>query len=222
VVQRESECAYAQKVFNRIENLFERDHVAEDRLDQVRAALEASEAMCVAARAKVTEAAAAIAAAEARVERLQADLDDATLVTPRSGQVLYRLAEPGEVLSGGGKVVTIIDLDDIYMTVFLPTKEVGRVRIGAEARLVLDALPERPVGAVVSFVASKAQFTPRQVETAEEREKLMFRVKVKALENPDRLLKPGMPGVAYIRQFDAGPWPEALQMSRTERIDDDG
>ena len=96
---------------------------------------------------------------------------------------------------------------------FLPTKEVGRIQIGAEARIVLDAVPERPVPAIVSFIASKAQFTPRQVETAEEREKLMFRVKVRAIENPDRLLKPGMPGVAYIQQIDAGPWPDWLQPS---------
>lgn len=209
--QRQSECALAIKEFNRTKALFEKGHASEEKLDRDRTAKAVAESACVAARARVVEAAAAINAAAARVERLRAELVESRLTAPRSGRVLYRLAEPGEVLPAGGKVLTIVDLDDIYMTVFLPTAQAGQVRIGAEARIVLDALPDRPVPARISFVAAQAQFTPKQVETAAERQKLMFRIKVQALSNLDDLLKPGMPGLAYVRLDSAAPWPATLK-----------
>jgi len=211
VEQRESECKYAQKEHQRASELFKKGHVAEERLDRSRTALETAEASCVAAKAKLVETDAAIEAAKAQVQRLYADLVDMDLIAPRAGQVLYRLAEPGEVLPSGGKVLTMIDLDDIYMNVYLPTGDVGQITIGSDARIVLDALPRNPFPAVVSFIAQKAQFTPKLVETAQERQKLMFRVKVKAKKDPTRLLKPGMPGMAYLRKNDAGPWPDALK-----------
>mgnify|MGYP000146600812 CR=1 FL=1 len=207
VDQRDSQCAYAQSEHRRIRQLMARSHTSEDALDRARADAEAAEAACRAARAQRLEAEAGIEAARAAVERIEAELADAALHAPRGGRVLFRLAEPGEVLAAGGRLLTLVDLDDVYMIVYLPTARVGKIPVGAEARLLLDALPDRPVKARVSFVADEAQFTPKHVETREERQKLMFRVKVRALENPQGLLKPGMPGLAYIRQSDAETWP---------------
>ena len=91
----------------------------------------------------------------------------------------YQLARNGEVVAAGGKILTILDLQDVYMTVFLPAATAGKLEIGGEARIILDPVPQYVIPASVSFIAADAQFTPKTVETAEEREKLMFRVKLK-------------------------------------------
>jgi HlyD family secretion protein len=126
------------------------------------------------------------------------------------------VAQPGEVLGAGGKVLNIVDLGDVYMTFFLPTEQAGRLQIGSEVHLVFDALPEYVVPARVTFVADVAQFTPKTVETAEERQKLMFRVKAKLpselLKKYIRLVKTGVPGVAYVQVAPNAPWPANLQV----------
>ena len=118
------------------------------------------------------------------------------------------------MLPAGGKVVTVLDLADVYMTVFLPTEQAGRVGYGAEARMVLDAFPELVLPASVSFASPEAQFTPKEVETRTEREKLMFRFKVKIdqalLEQHLEQVKTGIPGVSYVRLADGGEWPAHL------------
>jgi HlyD family secretion protein len=157
---------------------------------------------------------AAIEAAQASIERIRVDIADSELRAPRAGRVLYRLAEAGEVLGVGGKVLTLLDLTDVYMVIFLPETVVGRVALGAEARIVLDAAPEYVIPAKVSFVASRAQFTPKQVETREAREKLSFRVKLRIdpelLRHYEPLVKTGVPGVAYVRLQPEIAWPENL------------
>jgi HlyD family secretion protein len=129
--------------------------------------------------------------------------------------VLYRLAEPGEVLGAGGRVATVLDLSDIYMTIFLPADIAGRVAIGAQARIVLDAQPQQPIPAQVSFVSARAQFTPKQVETKNERERMVFRVKLRVpqtlvQQNLDQV-KTGVLGVAYVQLDKSAPWPSWLQ-----------
>jgi len=172
-------------------------------------------ALLAEAEAKVLEAQAAMDAAIAAAETIAADIDDCILKSPVKGRILYRLAEPGEVLSAGGKVLTVLELTDVYMTIFLPTRLAGRVRFGADARLVFDALPDLTVPAKVSFVAPQAQFSPKEVETRTEREKLMFRIKVKI--DPELLLqhfadvKTGVPGVAYVRLDPEAEWPEDIR-----------
>src|SRR5699024_1036955 len=122
----------------------------------------------------------------------------------------------GEVLGNGGKVVNLVDLADVYMTVFLTEREAGRVPLGAEARIILDALPQYVIPAKVSFVSSVAQFTPKSVETRDERQKLMFRTKVRI--DPELLnqyieyVKTGVPGVAYIRLDPESDWPTHLEV----------
>jgi HlyD family secretion protein len=193
--------------------------MADAALVQHVAQREAAVAALAAARIDVDYREAAIAAAAAHVERIKTDVADSTLTSPIRGRVLYRLAEPGEVLAAGGKVVTVLELSDVYMTIFLPAEEAGRAVIGSEGRIVLDAAPHLVIPAAVSFVAPRAQFTPKEVETRTEREKLMFRVKVRI--DPELLarhadkVKTGLPGMAYVRLDARAEWPEHLHVKLT-------
>jgi HlyD family secretion protein len=217
VVQRESERRLARAELARFESLMDKGHVSREQLDQARTAAETAAAALQAARVQVASADAGIEAARASIRQIQTNIDDSRLVSPVGGRVLYRLAEPGEVLAAGGKVATVLDVSDVYMTIFLPTAEAGKVRVGAEARIILDALPDYVVPAEVSFVAAEAQFTPKSVETRTEREKLMFRVRIRI--DPELLrayrdrVKTGVPGEAYVRLDERQPWPEALQVA---------
>jgi HlyD family secretion protein len=190
--------------------------MSEAALVQQEAQRAAADAALAAARIDVDYREAAIAAAAARIERIRTDIGDSTLIAPIRGRVLYRLAEPGEVLAAGGKVVTVLELSDVYMTIYLPTEEAGRTVIGAEGRIVLDAAPYLVIPAAVSFVAPRAQFTPKEVETRAEREKLMFRVKVRIdpelLARNSEKVKTGLPGVAYVRLDPRADWPERLRV----------
>jgi HlyD family secretion protein len=214
LTQRESERNLARIELARTQSLAERNAASLQRLDQDRTRSETAEAAWRAAQEQLHEAESAIAGAEASVQRIQTLLDESTLVSPIRGRVIYRLAEPGEVLDAGGKVVTVLDLTDVYMTIFLPTEEAGRIAYGAEARMELDAFPELVLPASVSFASPEAQFTPKEVETHTEREKLMFRFKVKIdqalLEQHLEQVKTGIPGVSYIRLAGAGEWPDHL------------
>lgn len=142
VKQRQSELTYARNEYGRSSRLSNEGHVSVERLDQDRNALTTAEAALQAANVQVLEAQAAIEAARAAVDRIQSNIDDSVLVSPIDGRVLYRLAEPGEVLAAGGRVVTVLDLTDVFMTIFLPTQQAGRVTVGDEARIILDALPD--------------------------------------------------------------------------------
>lgn len=197
------------------EDLVGRGFISRNKLDTDQSGMEGAMAGMAQASSRVAESEAAVTAADARVDSLRATLADTALKAPVAGRVLYRLAEPGEVLGAGGKALTLVDLADMFMTIYLPTEKAGQVALDAEARIVLDAFPDRPIPARVSFVAPKAQFTPREVETRSERDKLMFRIKVKPdpawlAANRD-LAKGGMPGVAYVRLDAATAWPERLQ-----------
>jgi HlyD family secretion protein len=206
-----SRVSLARQELERDQALLEKGFVSGQRIAQRRTDLETAEARLAAADAHYADVTEAVSAAVSEAQRIRVELEEATLTAPRGGRVLYRLAEPGEILPAGGKILTIVDLDDVYMTLFLPAADAGRVRIGADARIRLDALPERAFRARVTFVASEAQFTPKEVETASEREKLVFRVKAQLTEREPTLLKPGMPGMAYVRLDAAAEWPDWLK-----------
>lgn len=167
------------------------------------------------AQAGVVQASSAIDAARATADRLRAEIADAVLVAPIRSRIETRLAEPGEVLPAGGRVFSLLDLADVYMYIFLPEKITGKVRLGSEARIVLDAAQQYPVRAVVSYVSPAAQFTPKTVETAEERHNLTFRVKLQVpkerLRQYEPLVKSGLPGMGYVRFDEKAPWPERIQ-----------
>lgn len=231
IAQRKAELDAAQRRVARSEDLAPKDAVPVSKLDDDRAAFQAAKAAVGAAEAQAAAAQAAIGraksdvigaeatveAARATIQRIQADIDDSVLRSPRDGRVQYRVAQPGEVLSPGGVVLNMVDLADVYMTFFLPTEQAGRVALGTEARLVLDAAPLYVIPAQISFVADVAQFTPKTVETAEERQKLMFRIKAKIA--PDLLrkhlnqVKTGLPGMAYVRLDPRVDWPLELQVT---------
>ena len=230
VAQRKAELDAAQKRFARTKELASKAVVPVQTLDDdsarfasATAAVSAAEAQSAAAdaaidtaRSEVVDARSQVEAERATIQRIQSDIDDSELRSPVDGRVQYRVAEPGEVLSAGGRVLNLVNLTDVYMTFFLPTEQAGRVAIGAEARVVLDAAPEYVIPARVSFVADVAQFTPKTVETAEERQKLMFRIKARIA--PDLLqqhlhqVKTGLPGMAYVRLNPQAEWPAELQV----------
>ena len=215
IAQRRSETLLAERDLERARALYVNANMSAKDYDRARSTMDTAKASTTQAEAQSAEAEAAIAASLAQKERIQVDLKDSVLTAPRSGRVQFRLAEPGEVLASGGKVLTLIDPTDVYMTIFLPAAEAGKVALGAEARIVLDAAPGLVIPAAVSFVADKAQFTPKEVETRTEREKLMFRIKVKIdpelVKGHEAQVKPGLPGVAYVQLDKAVQWPSSLQ-----------
>jgi HlyD family secretion protein len=234
VAQREAELDLAQREYARSESLRATNAMSQEEFDTKRSALHRAKAALASSKANVAAADAAIAtahaqiiaakadveSAQATIERIQADINDSTLKAPRAGRVQYRVAQPGEVLPGGGKVLNMIDLNDVYMTFFLPTDWAGRVKLGAEARIVLDSAPQFVIPAKVTFVADVAQFTPKTVETAQERQKLTFRVKAhippELLQKYVRDVKTGLPGVAYVQLDPQAEWPAHLQVRLPE------
>ncbi|WP_372073513.1 HlyD family efflux transporter periplasmic adaptor subunit [Tistrella mobilis] len=228
IAQREAERDAAAKRLGRTEMLSRRGSVSDQILDDDRARLQGAVAAVAAARAQLAAADAAIGsaasgvidaeagveAAAATLQRIRADLADAELKAPRDGRIQFRVAQPGEVLAAGGAVLNMVDLGDVYMTFFLPTAEAGRVALGTEVRLVLDAAPQYVIPAEISFVSDVAQFTPKTVETAVEREKLMFRVRARIapdlLQKYIRQVKTGLPGMAYVRLAPDVAWPSTL------------
>ncbi len=219
LVQRQSDLTLARQELERALPLVKSGAMAQRVADQRQGALNASEATVAAATAQLRTREQTAKAADAAVKVIQTRIDDATLTAPVTGRVLYRLAQPGEVLAGGGKLLTLVSLADVYMEVFLPSAQAFRAAIGAQARIKLDII-DVAIPATVSFVSPESQFTPKQVETPSEREKLMFRVKVRipqklVMEHIDQV-KTGVRGVAYIR-LAAEPgvapsaWPEFLQ-----------
>lgn len=193
---------------------------AEAATTAARAQAGAAQAAVDAARSQVAGAQAAVTAGEAALARAETYVDDSTLKAPRPGRVQYRVANVGEIVPAGGKVLNMVDPSDVYMTFFLPATVAGTVGIGSEVRIVLDAAPQYVIPARVSFVSATAQFTPRTVETASEREKLMFRVRGQI--DRDLLLKhlnqvkTGLPGVAWMRIDASREWPSSLAVKLPE------
>lgn len=234
VVQRKSELDALQRRLARTRTLVKSGAVSQLDFDDDRAKAQGAKAAVNAAQAQVAAAQAAIeaaqsqvaglgsgvTAAEAVVTRIEADILDSGLTSPRAGRVQYLVAQPGEVLAAGGKVLNLVDLSDVYMTFFLPETAVGKVALGSEVRVVLDAAPLYVIPAKVSYVASTAQFTPKTVETASERQKLMFRVKAQfsreLLQKNLKMVKTGLPGVAWLKLDAKAAWPANLEIKVPE------
>ncbi|MBC7159901.1 MAG: HlyD family efflux transporter periplasmic adaptor subunit [Porphyrobacter sp.] len=230
VRQREAELNAARKRLARSETLAREGATAVQERDDDQARVEGASAAVEAARAQLAAVDAAIGTARSQVigarsnvdavlatiERIEADIRDSELRAPVGGRVQYRIAQPGEVVAGGGRVLNLVDLTDVYMTFFLPETVAGRVALGSEARIVLDAAPDFVIPARISFVADVAQFTPKTVETESERQKLMFRVRAQIdpalLERNITQVKTGLPGVAYVRVAPDVAWPDELAL----------
>ncbi len=215
VVQLETQETLAQQEFDRTQNLVKQGWATHELFDQRTQQLTAAQAALRAGRSRLLEAQHANEAATHNAELLKVNIADNTLVAPRLGRIQYRLANTGEVLPAGGKVFTTLDVNYVYMDVYLPTADAGRVKIGSDARIVLDAYPNRPVPAHVSFLATQNQFDPKFVETKEERDKLMFRVRARIdpelLKEHVESVRSGLPGIAYVRLDPKTAWPERLE-----------
>ena len=214
VASDEAQLNFANEQMRRTATLVDKGWSTHETYDLREQQLKSADAAVKAALSQVDEARAAVQTADARVKELQAVVDDSTIKSPVRGRVQYRLVEPGAVLPPGGKIATLIDLSDVYTTVFLPAPVAGRLKIGDEARVVVDAAPEYVFPATVSFVAPESQFTPKTVEVQSEREQLVFRVKLQAplqlLKGIEDQVKAGLRGVGYVRTDPAAVWPARL------------
>ncbi len=218
VAEARARLALAQSEQVRAETLSERDVLSRANLDIKRTETQLAEAGLAAAEAtKIAQERSVEAEAAARAE-IAARIADATLFAAGPARVLYRLAQPGEVIGSGGKILTLVSLENVYMEFFLPATDAPKVRIGDDARIVADIMPDMAIPATVAFVSPQAQFTPKQVETQTERESLMFRIRVNI---PPELIaaridqvKTGVRGVTWVRLVAADgslpDWPDGL------------
>jgi HlyD family secretion protein len=216
VLQKISNLNNAENRYKRAKSLIVKNATSLQTYENDLAIYESAKAELAVAQANVKQAHAAIEAAIADVNRIDVDIKDSTIVAPLKGRIQYRIAEPGEVVSSGGRLLNLVDLTDVYMTFFLPEGTAGKVRLGAPARILLDAIPNYPIPATISYVASTAQFTPKTVETKVEREKLMFRIKARIapelLSRYIQYVKTGLPGVAWVKINPDVPWPDFLKV----------
>jgi HlyD family secretion protein len=213
VAQAEADLAGAQKDLDRQQGLLEagsgtgkgRDD-ALTRRDVATARLEAARETLRKLRAgsrteEIDAARARLAAADARIAELEQQVKDAITASPLVGVVTEKIAERGELLPAGARLLVITDLEDAWLTVYVAEPDLARIRIGQEADVVTDDGQTRK--GKVTFIASQAEFTPKNVQTRDERVKLVYKVKV-GLENADGLFKPGMPAEARLRAAGAG------------------
>jgi len=216
ITSRQSQLEFSKTDFARGQELIKTGYITKQSFDQRRRNYDAAAAAVTAATAQRDQAKSAIKNSEAEVERIQSIITDLTLVSPRNGRVQYLLARAGEVVAAGAPIVTILDLTDVYMTLFLPAADAGKLSIGDEARIILDPVPDYIIPAKVSFVAADAQFTPKTVETTDERTKLTFRIKLQVdpnvLQTFYKKVKTGIRGMGFVRTKTNVDWPPELQV----------
>jgi HlyD family secretion protein len=215
IAKRQSEIALAKIETDRVGRMLAENASSQREYDVRKMTLATTTSSLAEERARLSAARQQVTVAEANVATIQTRIDDATLVSPVLGRVLYRLAEPGEVLGAGGKVITLVNLEDVYMEIFLPSAQAAALKVGAEGRITVDSQPDRAAVGYVTFVSPEAQFTPKEVETQSEREKLMFRVKIQIpkelVGNYIESIKTGIRGVGYVKVNESAAWPEWLQ-----------
>jgi HlyD family secretion protein len=144
--------------------------------------------------------------ADAALAEAQSVLHDLTIVAPTDGTVTTRMVDVGEVVVGGAPLLELVDLDRLYLQVYVPEVQIGKVRLDLPARIYTDAFPDHPFEATVRYIASKAEFTPKEVQTPDERVKLIYAVRLYLKENPEHRLTPGLPADAVIRWKDDVVW----------------
>ncbi len=215
VVRQKSLVANAELEFERTRKLVAANALSQQEYDARSTSVETNKAAYDEELAKLETAKQEVEVARAGAATIQTHIDDATLKSPVLGRVLYRLSEPGEMLAAGGKALTVVNLEDVYMEIYLPSEQAAGIKTGADARLTVDFAPGRAAIGYVSFVSPEAQFTPKQVETRSERDKLMFRVKIQVPKelvsaHIDRM-KTGIRGVGYVKIKDSAVWPAWLE-----------
>lgn len=201
----EEEREDARRDLRRTTTLYEGGAVSEEALDKARTAFEVTSSRVEEARQRaemmkegpreeeVSAQRARWASARASLRALDATLDNMVITSPFDGVVTVRHREPGEVVAPGSAVLTVLNTNDRWVRIYVPEDRIGAVKLGQTASITTDTYPDRTYGGAVRFVASEAEFTPRNVQTQEERVKLVYRVKVQITGDPDLDLKPGVP-----------------------------
>jgi len=208
---RDAEADLAQKNldFDRAHQLHQKDALSAQDRDRAETNLRRAQAVAERARQRLDEtregtrkeqiaiAQANVRQARERIRLSRVNLDYAELRAPRAGVVTVRPAELGEVVSPGTPVVTLADLDNVWLRAYVPETDLGRIRWGQPARLRTDTYPDKDYSGRISFIADKAEFTPKSIQTYKERVTLVYRIKID-VSNPNHELKPGMPADAVI------------------------
>lgn len=208
--------AQAARDAERFDALLERGSVDRRRSEQMRLAATAAATQLTQAEQQVREAKlgpdrvaalrAQLGQAEAGLAEARAVHNDLTLRAPSPGVVVSKLKQAGETVAAGAPVFDLVDLDRLYLKAYIPENLIGKVRLGQPARLYVDAFPDAAFAAQVATIASRAEFTPKEVQTADERVKLVYAVRLNLSDNRERKLSPGLPADAVIRWDSAVDW----------------
>lgn len=189
---------------------------AQSGIAEAKAAVAEAQAGIEQAQAGIEQAQAGINQAQSQINRVKSIQSDMYVRAPQAGRVEYRIVEVGNVIAPGSKVVTLVDPNDVYLEIFLPTDSSNQVQIGSPARIVLDGI-KAVLPAKVSFVANQSQFTPKSVETKNEREKMMYRVKLsldpQVASRYQTLLKGGMTAQGYVQLDPSKAWSKDLEVN---------
>ncbi|ETD70205.1 hemolysin D [Pelistega indica] len=198
---------------NNAQKLFKDNLISRTELTRQQTNYAAMVAKVNATKAAQQEVEATISQADAQIDRVKDMQKDYAIKSPISGRIEYKIAELGNVIPAGGKVMSILDTHDVYLNVFLPSYQSNPIKIGDEARIFIEGI-DGLFPATIDFIASQAQFTPKSVETQEERAKLMFKVKLKIPEDIiaqyPGLFKGGMTAIGYVKYEANAQWPESL------------
>ena len=216
IASRRSALQFAKSDFERGQALMKSGFITKQSFEERQRNYELAEAAVQNMTGRRDQAQSAIKFAEAKVQQIESMIHDLTLVSPRNGEVQFQLARKGETVAAGEPIVTIRDFTDLYMVIFLKAADAGRLGIGDDARVILDAVPDYVIPAEVSFVASDAQFTPKTVETEAEREKLMFRIQLRVdrqvLQRYYGRVETGLPGSGFVRTKPDAKWPAQMEV----------
>ncbi len=189
----------ARRDRDRLQNLLARETASRQEAERAELAWRIAQDKLEAARARLDQAKAAVA-------EVASLLDDLAIHAPAGGVITTRITAEGEVVAPGSPLLDIVDLDRLYLKVYVPAKEIGKLRLDLPAQIWVDAFPDEPFPATVRYIASRAEFTPKEVQTPDERVKLVYAVKLYLDANPDHRLVPGLPADAMIRWREGVPW----------------
>ena len=220
----------ARRDVDRLRSLIRDQAVSQQQLDQAEARWKVAASEIVLAKATLDQAAKELSQAELgwkrirskeaeavalerqrdQAEAAQAEaasiLRDLTIVAPTDGTITTRMVDVGEVVAAGAPLLELVDLGRLYLQVYVPEVQIGKVRLDLPARIYTDAFPDQPFEATVRYIASKAEFTPKEVQTPDERVKLIYAVRLYLNDNPDHRLTPGLPADAVIRWREDAAW----------------
>ena len=201
----------SKREYKRIQKLYDEGVVDLGSRDKVEAAYEAAqkryeiakknyEIAVEGSRKEEIQAGEAVkAAAEAQVRLIKRQIEDATVTIPVDGVISERYVELGEFISEGSLIATVIDLKHVWIMAYVTEKNLGKVKLGKRGKVMIDSFPDKEFIGKVTYISPEAEFTPKNIQTKEERVKLVFGVKIE-VENPDQELKPGMPADAVIEE----------------------